>query len=268
MTDFPSSRCTPALLLAVALATPIARCPAAITIQQISGTNWKIGNGDLNVVFNPAANKLTSVAIGASGNLLDPGNSQLYPEFAGTPFGSGTQSSGFQQTSNFIDFWTTTASTGTSTNPLTYSFHYVLFNNDPNIVVYQVLNHSATDPATSVGQGQFLARVNPSLFFNTYQVNVGPNNPGPQTSKVPAYTDSTGRDVQDATVDIAGEGSDGRLGEPLLHQVRLLVLHAISASDDRVWFAIRRVGAVHIARFDDRRPDQAEPAVHEQHFDD
>jgi hypothetical protein len=205
-------RCCALSLMGAALVLAIAQCLAAITIQQISGTDWKIGNGDLNVVFNPAANKLTSVAIGASSNLLDPGNAQLYPEFAGTPFGSGTQSSGFQQTSNYIDFWTTTASTGTSTNPLTYSFHYVLYNNDPNIVVYQVLNHSATDPATSVGQGQFLARVNPSQFFNTYQVNVGPNNPGPQTSKVPAYTDSTGRDVQDATVDIAGEGLAGDWG--------------------------------------------------------
>ena len=199
-------------LMGALLVVPFIRCQAAITIHQNSGTNWTIGNGDLNVVFNPSAGKLTSVAIGSSGNLLDPGNSQLYPEFAGTPFGSGTQTSSFQQTSNYIDFWTTTASTGTSTNPLTYSFHYVMFNNDPNIAVYEVLNHSATDPATSVGQGQFLARVNPSLFFNTYQMNVSPNNPGPQTSKVPAYTDSTGRDVQDATVDIAGEGLTGDWG--------------------------------------------------------
>ena len=159
--------CVRTALVVISFAAPVQDCPAAITIQQISGTDWKIGNGDLNVVFDPAANKITSVAIGASSNLLDPSNSQLYPEFAGTPFGSGTQTSGFQQSSNYIDFWTTTASTGTSTNPITYSFHYVMFNNDPNIVVYEVLNHSATDPATSVGQGQFLRTCESVLNLST-----------------------------------------------------------------------------------------------------
>ena len=106
---------------------------ATISITENSGTKWTIGNGDLSVNFESAANNLTSVAIGSSGNLLDPNNSQLYPEFAGTPFGGGTQTSGYQQTSNYIDFWNTTASTGTSTNPITYSFHCVMFNNDPDI---------------------------------------------------------------------------------------------------------------------------------------
>lgn len=189
-----------------------------ITITQTSNSKWSISNGDLNVTFNPSGNKLTSVAIGSSGNLLDPSNSQLYPEFAGTPFGSGTQSYGYQQTSNYIDFWTTTASTGTSTNPLTYSFHYVMFNDDPNIMTYEVLNHSATDPATSVGQGQFLARVNPSLFTNTYQENVSVDNPGPQTAALPNYatlssvSGQAGRGVQDATTDLTGSGLAGDWG--------------------------------------------------------
>jgi hypothetical protein len=109
--------------------------------------------------------------------------------------------------SNYIDVWTSTASTGTTTNPITYSFHYVLFNNSPDIVCYEVLNHAATDPATSVGQGQFLARVNPSLFTNTYQYNVSVNNPAAQTSVVPPTTSAwsqAGRTVQDATTDLTG----------------------------------------------------------------
>ena len=169
--------CVRTALVVISFAAPVQDCPAAITIQQISGTDWKIGNGDLNVVFDPAANKITSVAIGASSNLLDPSNSQLYPEFAGTPFGSGTQTSGFQQSSNYIDFWTTTASTGTSTNPITYSFHYVMFNNDPNIVVYEVLNHSATDPATSVGQGQFLRTCESGSICQHVSVQCGAEQP-------------------------------------------------------------------------------------------
>lgn len=202
-----------ALISALALLCP--RAWGTITLSQISSSDWKIGNGDLNVTFDPAGNKLTSVAIGSSGNLLDPSNSQLYPEFSGTPFGSGTQTFGYQETSSYIDFWTTTASTGTSTNPLTYSFHYVMFNNDPDIMVYEVLNHSATDPATSVGQGQFLARVNPNLFNNTVQENVGPNNPGLQTSTLDNYSQfstvsaQAGRGVQDATTDLTGSGLAG-----------------------------------------------------------
>ncbi|HEY1683307.1 MAG TPA: polysaccharide lyase family protein [Tepidisphaeraceae bacterium] len=191
---------------------------ATITLSEHSSADWAISNGDLNVVYDPAGGKITSVAIGSSGNILDPSNSNLYPEFAGTPFGSGAQTFGVQQTSSYIDFWTTTASTGTSTNPLTYSFHYVMFNNDPNIVCYEVLNHSATDPATSVGQGQFLARVNPNQFYNTVQENVGPNNPGLQTSTLDnasqfsTVSAQAGRGVQDATTDLSGSGLAGDWG--------------------------------------------------------
>jgi hypothetical protein len=107
-----------------ALAAMSSALRAAITINKNSSTNWTIGNGELSVIFDPATNNITSLSVaangGSSGNLLDPGDSQLYPEFAGTPFGAGTQTSGDVQGSNYIDFWTTTASTGTSTNPVTY----------------------------------------------------------------------------------------------------------------------------------------------------
>jgi autotransporter-associated beta strand protein len=188
---------------------------ATITITKNSNTNWTIGNGVLNVVYNPTSKYLTSVAVGSSGNLLDPKNSRLYPELTGTPFGSGTLSFGSQQTSNYIDFWTTTASTASATNPITYSFHYVMYNNDPNISVYEVVNHAATDPATSVVQGQFLARVDPTKFFNSYQYNVSPNNPGAQTSVIQNpynFPTQTGRTVQDATTDLSGSGIPGDWG--------------------------------------------------------
>jgi hypothetical protein len=193
------------------------RLPAAISITEHSGTNWSISNGPLSVTFDPASNNLTSISLSGSGNLLDPSDSQLYPEFAGTPFGSGTATAGYQQTGNYIDFWNTTASAGT-TNPITYSFHYVMFNNDPTIQAYEVLNHASTDPATSVGQGQFLARLNGSDFNNTYQYNVGPFNIGPQTStlqNVAAYNTAAavaGRQVQNAAVDLNGTGLAGDWG--------------------------------------------------------
>ena len=210
--------------VAAALGAGSSVTQAQITITKTSNTDWKIGNGDLNVVYDPANNNITSVAIGSGGNLLDPNNSSLYPEFAGTPFGAGSQSFGSVQTSNYIDFWTTTASTGTTVNPITYSFHYIMFANDPDICCYEVLNHSATDPATSVGQGQFIARINTGMFTNSYQYNVGPNNLGPQTSITPPTYPAdgtpnsntvdavTGRDVTNATYDLTGSGLPGDWG--------------------------------------------------------
>ena len=221
------------LAAAATLAGLHSRCSAQISINQVSGTDWKIANGDLNVVFNPVNDNLTSIAIGSSGNLLNPNNSQLYQEYAGTPFGAGTQTPNYQIGPNgsYIDFWTTTQSQGYATNssggyinPITYSFHYVLFNDDPDVVCYEVLNHASTDPPTSVGQGQFIARFNTSLFTQTYQDNVGVNNPGPQTSAIaPTYpADGSpnsntvdaqpGRNVTDATYDLTSSGLAGDWG--------------------------------------------------------
>jgi rhamnogalacturonan endolyase len=210
-----SSRRFSVLLAAASTALAASQAGATITLTKSSNTSWLIGNGDLNVTFDPTTNNLKSVAIGSSGNLLDPADSMLYPEFAGTPFGGGTQTFGSQQTANYLDVWSTTASTGTSTNPVTYSFHYVFYNNDPNVSVYEVVSHAATDPATSVGQGQFLARVNPTQFFNSYQMNVSPNNPGAQTSVIQnpnTFPTQTGRVVQDATTDLTGSGIPGDWG--------------------------------------------------------
>ena len=203
---------------------------AAISITQVNGSHWNISNGDLSIVFDPASNNITSASIGSSGNLLNPNNSQMYDEFAGTPFGSGTNTSGYQQGSNYIDFWTTTASnptlnsSGNPTNPITYSIHYVMFNNDPDIVCYEVLNHSATDPATSVGQGQFIARFNTSMFNQSYQYNVSVNNLGAQTATIPptypadgtpnlnTVSAQAGRVVTDSTTDLTGSGLAGDWG--------------------------------------------------------
>ncbi len=221
--------CLTASLAALGAAAQSA--PAAgITINQVSNTDWNINNGSLNIVFNPADNLINSIKVGnSSTNILDPssGHSELYPEFAGTPFMNADQTYSYSLGTNgsYIDFSTTNASgnhtnsNGTvDLNPITYSFHYIMFANDPAIACYEVLNHSATDPATSVGQGQFLLRVNPALMTNTYQVGVGPNNLGVQTS---TFRDPTayaaaqgvaGRKVQDATTDLTNSGMAGDWG--------------------------------------------------------
>jgi autotransporter-associated beta strand protein len=165
---------------------------AQITETTISSSDWRITNGSLTVDFNPGNANITSVKVGVSSpgpNILDTydaGESKLYPEFAGTPFGSGPSTSGFNQTSTYIDFWQTVSSTGTTVNPITYSFHYIMYLNDPAIHTYEVLNHSASDPATSVGQGQFLMRVDPRQLSTLYQVDTSPNNLDVQTTTLPS----------------------------------------------------------------------------------
>jgi hypothetical protein len=217
------------LFLAAAWGLPAERAPAAtVTITKTSNTDWAISNGLISLVFNPSSDDVTTVQLGsgagASANLLDPSTPELDEEFAGTPFGSGTQTFGSQAGPNnsYQDVWATTASSGTA-NPITYSFHYLVFANDPTIYCYEVLNHSATDPATNVGQGQFLFRSNPSLFPNLYQINTGPNQLGTSyavtTLNVPStysnwstVTAEAGRTVQNVTYDLTGSGIPGDNG--------------------------------------------------------
>jgi autotransporter-associated beta strand protein len=199
---------------------------AAVTLTQTSNTDWGISNGNISLVFNPSADDVTTITLGsggsASANLLGGSTPELDEEFAGTPFGAGTETYGSQVGAggSYVDVWTTTASTGNATNPITYSFHYLVFANDPTVYCYEVLNHAATDPATSVGQGQFLFRSNPSLFPNLLQVNTGPNQlKAVTTLNVPStnvnygtYSGVAGRQVQNAAVDLTGSGIPGDNG--------------------------------------------------------
>jgi hypothetical protein len=204
-------------------------CDAQVTISQYSSTNWTITDGNLTAVFDPQNNggDITSIQVSGGPSLLNGGGTSgsLDEEFAGTPFGSGTQTSGYQMGAggSYVDVWTSTASTGTSVNPITYAFHYILFANDPTVYCYEVLSHSATDPATSVGQGQFLFRSNPSLFPNLYQINTGPNQLGTAMAQTTIGVPSTnsnwstvsaqaGRSVQNAATDLTGSGIAGDNG--------------------------------------------------------
>jgi hypothetical protein len=198
---------------------------AQVSLTKTSNTDWAISNGKISLVFDPSAEDITSVQLGsgsgASANLL----SELDQEYAGTPFGAGTQTFASQvgPGNSYVDVWTNVASTGTSTNPITYAFHYLVFANDPTVYCYEALSHAATDPATSVGQGQFLFRSNPSLFPSLYQVNTGPNQLGTAnavtTLNIPSTNANwatvsavTGRQVQNAAVDLTGSGIAGDNG--------------------------------------------------------
>jgi autotransporter-associated beta strand protein len=230
------SRTQKALFTAVsaALGTACSVGHAGVTLNEVNNTDWTITDtttaGTLTAVFDPQDNygAIDSISLGSSGNMLYPGggtSGSLDQELAGTPFGAGTQTYESQvgPGGSYVDVWTNVASTGTTVNPITFAFHYVLFANDPTIYCYEVLNHSATDPATSVGQGQFLFRSNPSLFPNLYQINTGPNQLGTAnaqtTTGVPStnsnfstVTAQAGRSVQNVTYDLTGSGIAGDNG--------------------------------------------------------
>ncbi len=195
---------------------------AQVSLTENSSTNWTITNGQITAVFDPKAEDITSIKFGSSSNLLGGGTPELDEETAGTPFGAGTQTfeSNVGPGNSYVDVWTNVASTGTTVNPITYAFHYVLFANDPTVYCYEVLNHAASDPTTSVGQGQFLFRSNPSTFPNLYQINTGPNQLGtanaqttigiPSTnSNFNTITAQAGRTVQNVTYDLTGSGIAG-----------------------------------------------------------
>ncbi len=212
------------IMSAVLMAAGPAR--AAVTLVQNSSTNWTITNGELTVVFNPSKQNINSIKPGVGANIgpellyVSSGKGTLDQQFSGTPFGSGPQTFNVSTDANntYMDVWTTTAANGAA-NPIGYSFHYLLFDNDPTIHVYEALTHSASDPASSVGQGQFLFRADPALFNTTYQQNTGPNNmigvQAPFPSADPTFatlTGQAGRTVQDVTYDLTGSSLAGDNG--------------------------------------------------------
>jgi hypothetical protein len=214
-------RIVPKVLIAQAILTAV--CSAQVMLNKISDTNWSINNGPLQVTFNPNSGfgKLTSISLNGSPNLI----SSLDQEIAGTPFVSNsaqTLNSVMGPNNSWVDVWTDVPSGGTNNNPIDFQFHYVLFAGDPTVHTYEYLSHSATDPATSVGQGQFLFRTasSTSRFPNFYQQNTGPNNmTGITTLNVPStnanfstVSGQAGRTVQDATTDLTGSGVAGDNG--------------------------------------------------------
>jgi autotransporter-associated beta strand protein len=211
-----------------AIASTASLAQAQVSLTKNSSTNWTMSNGSITAIFDPQSENITSITFNGSANLLNPSGGQLDQEFAGTPFAGSpnpVMNSVVGPNNSYADVWTTENSgvVGTVTNPITYSFHYVLFANDPTIYCYEALSHASTDPATSVGQGQFLFRSNPSLFPNLYQINTGPNQLGAANAQttigIPStnanfgtVTGQAGRTVQNVTYDLTGSGIAGDNG--------------------------------------------------------
>jgi hypothetical protein len=217
-----------AAAVSAALASSSSLVHAQVSLTKNSNTNWTMSNGSITAIFDPTSENITSITFNGSANLLNPSGGQLDQEFAGTPFQGSpnpVMNSVVGPNNSYADVWTTENSgvVGTITNPITYSFHYVLFANDPTIYCYEALSHASTDPATSVGQGQFLFRSNPALFPNLYQINTGPNQLGAANAQTTIGVPSTnpnfstaiapaGRTVQNVTYDLTGTGIAGDNG--------------------------------------------------------
>ncbi len=205
-------RWTRIALLAAAVMLPAAAAHAQLTIDTSTASDWKIANGAISLDWNSTTGHVFGVQLaGHSDELVDTtttSNGQpdgLYMDNSGV--GSGTTTAGYSLVAGqYLDWWITTASN--ATNPFTYTQHFILAPHDTGFHVYFVANHSATDVAGSLGQVQYVFRINLSLFTNTYSVNAGLNNLGVQNIPLPSPSvlDNTdpGRQVQNAVLDLHG----------------------------------------------------------------
>jgi hypothetical protein len=183
-----------------------------ITIDSSSATDWKIGSGALNLDFNPQTGRIFSVnLVGYPDEMVDvnrTGGGQPLGLYSGNVGGgAGPVTSGFTQVANtYIDFWSQTGSS--ATNPFSQTQHYILTANDTGFHGYYVIGHSPTDIAGTLGQQQYIFRLNTAQFGTMYLVDSGLQNPGGVSVPLPdaAVTGNAdpGRQVQNAVVDIHG----------------------------------------------------------------
>lgn len=202
------------ILLASVILAVAAPLSAQITIDTTNASDWKINNGVLTVDWLPTGGRVFSIHWSAfpSQELIDQTNRDshgpkgFYMDNAGNIGGAVTPAYYLDPNGNYIDFWV--AHQADSTSPFTWSWHDVMFLNDPGIHVYFVLDHGPGDLSGSVGQIQWVFRGDLTQFTNTYSVNSGLNNLGativPMPNAVLFGTSDPGRNVQDATVDLHG----------------------------------------------------------------
>lgn len=188
--------------------------PVSLTVN--STTDWQVSNGAIVADYDPTNMHLWSVTFNGA-QLVDTTTfskdghySGLYMDNVGLT-GSGCTSNfvhvpATDSVPEYIDLWTTCPSS--SSNPATFSLHYVFVSNDPGFHTYFTVDHAATDIAGSLGQIQWVFRDSWGLFNNTYTYNTGLNNPGAMEVPLPPAADvnttDPGRQVSNAVVDLHG----------------------------------------------------------------
>lgn len=201
------------IALLVALGSAHGQSPISIDTSNVS--LWTINNGALTVHWRPGDGRINSIHWSAfpDQELIDQTNSDrngpkgFYMDNAGNLGGPVTPSYYLDPNGNYIDLSVT--HTADSVSPFTWSWHDVLFANDPGVHVYFVLDHGPGNAAGSIGQVQWPFRGDLTQFVNTYSVNSGLDNLGATSVPMPDAVLfgtglSSGRNVQDATSDLHG----------------------------------------------------------------
>jgi hypothetical protein len=194
-------------LLATAQASPI-------SIDTSNSSDWKISNGVLTVDWLPGDGRIFSMHWSAFPNqeLIDQTNRSkagpkgFYMDNVGPGFSSPSNNYYLDPAGRYIDWWVEWPAS--TTNAFTWSQHYIMFANDPGVHIYFVLDHGSGDIKGSIGQIQWVMRGDLSQFTNTYSVNTGLANLGATSVPMPNAVlfggTESGRNVQDATVDLHG----------------------------------------------------------------
>ena len=186
--------------------------PFVITIDTTAANDWKINNGAIQLDWNSLkANIFGIQLVGYPDTLVDINHVSGGQPFGfymdNTGIGAGTATATYTNAGTYLD-WSITTVSNTTTNPFTYSEHFVVYPNDPGFHTYFVINHSATDIAGGVGQIQYVFRDSLTQFTNTYTVDGSLGNPGVQNVPLPAssemFSTDPGRTVSDATADLHG----------------------------------------------------------------
>lgn len=198
----------------ISLSGIVASAPVKLTVN--SANDWQITNGAIIADYDPTNMHLWSVVfngaqmVDTTSHSKDGHYSGLYMDNVGLT-ASGCTSSYAHVAANgsvpeYVDLWTTCPSN--SSNPATFSLHYVFVANDPGFHTYFVVNHSASDIAGSLGQIQWVFRDSWNYFTNVYLYNSGLNNPGainiPLPSEAEVNTTDPGRAVSNAVADLHG----------------------------------------------------------------
>ncbi|HKV46510.1 MAG TPA: polysaccharide lyase family protein [Candidatus Acidoferrales bacterium] len=187
-----------------------ASAQSPIAIDTSNPTTWVISNGALTVKWMPGNGRIFSIRWSAfpDQELIDQTNRDrngpkgFYMDNVASLGGPTTPSYFLDPNGQYIDFWI--AGPASSTGGFAWSWHDVLFANDPGVHVYFVLDHGPGDAAASVGQIQWVFRGDLNQFTNTYDVNTGLGNLGARTVPTNLAFGDGGRGVQDATNDLHG----------------------------------------------------------------
>jgi hypothetical protein len=186
-----------------------------ITIDTSNANLWTISNGAITVHWLPGNGRINSIRWTAfpDQELIDQTNTDrngpkgFNMDNAGSIGGGVTPAYFLDPNGNYIDFWV--AHAADSVSPFAWSWHSVLFANDPGVHVYFVLDHGPGDAVGSIGQVQWVFRGDLTQLVTTYSVNSGLDNLGATSVPMPDAVLfgtglTSGRNVQDATSDLHG----------------------------------------------------------------